>query len=288
LSVQIFGADVERMADAARVVEEAGADVVDVNCGCPAPKVVRRGGGADLLKEPDKLARIVEATRAAVKIPVTVKIRSGWDEQSLNAVDIARKAEAAGAAMIAVHGRTRTQLYRGQADWEIVADVKQAVRIPVLGSGDVVTAEAGLARLRDSGVDGVMIGRGAILNPWIFGQIMNLITGEAPHVTTLKDRQDAIVSYRWMLAEQMPPRGVQGRLKQLLARLTKGMPYGTVAREAVMRLTDPDEIVARLADFFEALREERIERWAAERGLQGRATIEGIGPAPDEPIDACA
>src|SRR6185295_8324964 len=160
LSIQLFGADPGRMAEAAAIAEELGADVIDVNCGCPAPKVVKKGGGAGLMREPAVLGAVLRALRGAVKVPFTVKIRAGWDETSRNAVEIARLAEGEGAAMIAVHGRTRAQLYTGEPDWELTARVKAAVGVPVIGSGDVTNAAQALERLRTSGVDGIMIGRG--------------------------------------------------------------------------------------------------------------------------------
>ena len=162
VSIQIFGADVDRMVRSAKMVEDAGSDVVDVNCGCPAPKVVRRGGGAELMRQPERLAAIVAGIRAAVSIPVTVKIRAGWDDDSLNALDVARMVEGEGAAALAVHGRTRRQLYRGRADWELVGRIREELSIPVLGSGDVTRAEHALERLDGGLADGVLVGRGAI------------------------------------------------------------------------------------------------------------------------------
>src|SRR6185369_707835 len=151
-SIQIFGADVDRMVRAAEMVEEIGADIVDINCGCPAPKVVRRGGGAQLMRTPDVLRDILVAVRAAVPVPVTVKIRAGWDDRSRNAVEVARVVEGEGAAMLAVHGRTRLQLYTGQSDWNLIGEVQAAVRIPVVGSGDITSADEAVRRLRETGV----------------------------------------------------------------------------------------------------------------------------------------
>src|SRR6185369_9666755 len=176
-SIQIFGADVDRMVRAAEMVEVIGADIVDINCGCPAPKVVRRGGGAQLMRTPDVLRDILVAVRAAVSIPVTVKIRAGWDDASRNAVEVARMVEGEGAAMLAVHGRTRLQLYSGESDWNLIGEVASRLSIPVIGSGDVIDAEGALERLRGGYADGVMIGRGAISNPWIFGQTLALANG---------------------------------------------------------------------------------------------------------------
>src|SRR5688572_1518268 len=200
-SIQIFGADVDRMVRAALMVEEVGADIVDINCGCPAPKVVRRGGGAQLMRTPETLRDIVRAVRAAVRIPVTVKIRAGWDDSSRNALEVARMVEDEGAAMLAVHGRTRLQLYSGESDWDLIGEVKQRLSIPVVGSGDVIDAAGGLARLRGGYADGVMIGRGALANPWIFGQTLALSRGEAVHEPTAPERVAIVAHFADSLAE---------------------------------------------------------------------------------------
>ncbi|MSP90279.1 MAG: tRNA dihydrouridine synthase DusB [Myxococcales bacterium] len=261
LSVQIFGADADRMASAARIIEAAGAQIVDINCGCPAPKVVRKGGGAELMRQSDHLAHLVESTVAATKLPVTVKIRSGWSADTVNAVDVARKVEAAGAAMVAVHGRTRLQLYTGEADWSVVQAVAAAVRIPVLGSGDVATAEEALWRLQTCGAAGVMIGRAAIMNPWIFGQIDDLVAGRPARAITNQHRLEALRHFRDMMAERMPDRVIPGRLKQFLARMTKGFAHGTVLRERAMRAQTTAEMFEWIEGFFDAVDHDRLDAW---------------------------
>lgn len=252
ISVQIFGANPKRMAEAARVAADRGAQIVDINCGCPAPRVVRRGGGAELMRQPELLARLVQATVEAVDVPVTVKIRSGWDEADRNAVQIARLAEDAGAAMVAVHGRTRVQLYAGDPDWSLVAQVAQAVKIPVVGSGDIASAQDALDRLRTSGCAGVMIGRGAIMNPWIFGQIDDLVAGRAPREPDNAERLALLRGFAAMMAEIMPDYAIPGRLKQLLARLTKGMPHGMLLRGRVLREPTTALMFEWIERFFEA------------------------------------
>ncbi|MBM4344677.1 MAG: tRNA-dihydrouridine synthase family protein [Deltaproteobacteria bacterium] len=271
LSVQIFGAEIARMADAARMVADAGAQIVDINCGCPAPKVVRRGGGAELLRQADHLARLVEATAAAVAIPVTVKIRSGWSADTVNAVDIARRCEAAGARMIAVHGRTRMQMYTGEADWSVVDAVARAVGVPVFGSGDVATAQQALWRLRTTAAAGVMIGRAAIMNPWIFGQIDDAVRGAAVRDVTPLDRLGLLRSFRDLQRERLPEHAVPGRLKQLLARMTKGFAHGTLLRERAMRSATTDEMFQWIESFFEALQSGGLPAWCdrARAGLPG-------------------
>lgn len=265
LAVQLFGGDPARMAEAARLVEATGAQAVDINCGCPMPKVVRRGGGAELMRDPVHLARVVEAAVAAVNIPVTIKMRSGWSDDQQNALEVARLAEDAGAAMIAVHGRTRTQRYSGAPDWDVVDAVAAAVQVPVVGSGDLVTAEQALERMRRTQAAGVMIGRAAIMNPWIFGQIADLVAGRAPRVPGSAARVALVEAFAQRLSAQLPERAVAGRLKQLLARLSKGIEGGGLLRSLALRAPDQGALLAHVRSFFEAAERGEIERWAAER-----------------------
>ncbi len=280
LSVQIFGGEIARMADAARIVADAGAQIVDINCGCPAPKVVRRGGGAELLRQGDHLARLVEATVAAVSVPVTVKIRAGWSADTINAVEIAQRCEAAGASMIAVHGRTRMQMYTGEADWTVVDAVARAVQVPVLGSGDVASAHEALWRLRTTRAAGVMIGRAAIMNPWIFGQIDDAVRGLPVREVTPGDRLQLLRSFRDLQRERVPEHAVPGRLKQLLARMTKGFAHGTLLRERAMRADTTDEMFGWIEGFFEALQSGGLHAWC-ERARDG-----AVGPRSISPVTA--
>lgn len=189
VSIQIFGNNPEDAAMAARAVEEAGADIVDFNMGCPVPKVIKAEAGAALMREPDKAQRIIEAMVKAVDIPVTVKMRTGWDESSIDAVDLAVRFQDVGARAVAVHGRTRSQHRAGRANWRIIGEVKERLSIPVIGNGDVVTPEDARAMLDMTGCDGVMIGRGALGNPWIFDRIHHyLATGELKPEPTLAER----------------------------------------------------------------------------------------------------
>ena len=249
ISIQIFGADVDRMVRAAQMVEDAGADVVDINCGCPAPKVVKRGGGAQLLREPDRLAEIVRASVRAVRIPVTVKIRSGWDDASRNAVEVARRVQDAGASMIAVHGRTRVQLYSGRADWDVVARIREMLEIPVLGSGDVTTPAQAAALLAGSAADGVMIGRAAMSNPWIFAQTAAAAAGGpvvAPDAAALVD---ALRVFRDALRETLPDHAFIGRYRGIACHFVKGMRGSAAARAAIGAVKTVEEIGAIFADF---------------------------------------
>lgn len=251
LSVQIFGADADRMADAAAMAEQAGADLVDVNCGCPVPKVVRRGGGADLHRDLPRLGRILSAIRRQISVPLTVKMRSGWDDGCKNAVELARVAVDCGVEMLAVHGRTRVQLYSGEADWEAVRAVARAVPVPVVGSGDVTTPDEALARL--DGVAGLMIGRGAIMNPWIFRQVHERLQGRPSSEPTVRERIDLLVAYRDLLAESLPRKALAGRLKMMLSRFAKSLPGGDALRQEAMRQQEVGAIL------------DVVEAWAGAR-----------------------
>jgi len=266
LSIQIFGHDIDRMVDAAKMVEDAGADIIDINSGCPVPKVVRKGGGCELMRQPLHLGRILERVSSSVKIPLTLKIRSGWDENSRNASEVARIAEESGVKMLAVHGRTRKDLYRGLADWDIVAQIAQERSIPVVGSGDIVDGESAVRAL-STGVAGVMIGRGAMENPWIFRQIIehiesmssNSLTNETSSSVSegldLKHRcSDAetvrlLLRYLELLLEEGSPSSALGRMKQLISQSTRGVKDGATLRR----------ILCTQKDIF-SLREE-ILRW---------------------------
>ena len=188
------------MAEAARVVEGMGADIVDVNMGCPVPKIAKHHAGCSLMREPEHAAAIIRAMTRAVGIPVTVKMRKGWDETSLTAPDVARRVEDAGAAAITIHGRTAKQSYTGQADWDFVTEVAKAVRIPVFGSGDCIEPEQVVARLAE-GVSGVFVGRGVLRNPWILAQARDLLEGRAPRTVSMAARGEFLLEYIHLLLD---------------------------------------------------------------------------------------
>ena len=219
-AVQIFGSEPPYMAEAARMVAEGMAGgippaIIDINMGCPVKKIVSAGDGSALMKDPKLVFDIVSSVVGAVSLPVTVKIRAGWDEKNKNAVEVARAAEAAGAAMVAVHGRTRSQMYSGRADRAIIGEVKAALSIPVVGNGDVFSAEDALSMLRDTGCDGVMIGRGAVGNPFLFAEIRALLSGEAYTPPTARERMDAALSQlRLAVAEKGEKEAVLSSRKQ--------------------------------------------------------------------------
>lgn len=250
LSIQIFGYDDDRMVMAAEIIEEAGADIVDINCGCPAKKVVKGGGGSSLLRDLPQLEKIIRRVSQAVSIPVTMKIRTGWDDNSINAVDVARVVEQNGGSMIAVHGRTRMQGYSGKANWDVIAAVKRAVSIPVIGCGDVTTPEHVVDRFAETGVDGVMIGRGAIANPWIFRQTSELMRGEAPYEPPLSEKQHVLHRYYELLHGEIPERALAGKLKQMCGYFTHGLEGGARLRERVFHSHSVDEIFGNVDEYF--------------------------------------
>src|SRR5204863_7291702 len=210
-AVQIFGGQPERMRMAAEMAEEVGADILDVNCGCPAPKVVKHGGGSGLLKDHERLERILTAIKKAITIPLTIKIRAGFYDHTINAVETAKLAEGCGVEHIALHGRTKEQGYRGLANWDLVKQIKEAVSVPVSGSGDVTTIEQAFARFRETACDGVLIGRGAMANPWIFRQIEDAMKEREPFQPTLQDKRALLLEYFDMLREDLPQLAAIGR-----------------------------------------------------------------------------
>jgi nifR3 family TIM-barrel protein len=258
LSIQIFGYDDERMAMAAEIIEESGAAIVDINCGCPAKKVVKGGGGSSLLRDLPQLEKILRRIKRAVSIPVTMKIRTGWDDASINAVEVARIVEDCGGDMVAIHGRTRMQGYSGRANWDVIAAVKDAVKIPVTGCGDVVNPESAIERLAETGVDAVMIGRGAIANPWIFRQTSELMRGEAPYQPPLAEKQRVLHRYSELLSPEMHDRALSGKLKQMCGYFTHGLAGGARLRERVFHSQTVEEIFDQIDAYFESM----IERGA--------------------------
>jgi tRNA-dihydrouridine synthase B len=259
VSIQIFGGDPEKMADAAQIVEGLGANIVDVNMGCPVPKIAKHNAGCSLMREPDHAASVIAAMTKRVKIPVTVKMRAGWNEQSVNAPELARRVEDAGASAVAVHGRTASQSYSGHADWGLIDRVAESVNIPVFGSGDCVEPEDILARMA-TGVSGVLVGRGVLRNPWILAQAADLAAGRPARQVTLEDRGRFLLDYVDLLlsGEECEPSGfrhraghespterdsvgersrherwVVNKLRALMSWYSKGLPNGGHLRTAI-------------------------------------------------------
>src|SRR5689334_1503738 len=249
-AVQIFGGQPERMAMAAEMAQEVGADILDVNCGCPAPKVVKHGGGSGLLKDHSRLETILKEIKKAITIPLTVKIRAGFYDHTINAVETAKLAEDCGVEHIALHGRTKEQGYRGLANWDLVRQIKEVVRVPVSGSGDVTTIEGAFEKFRETGCDGVLIGRGAMANPWIFRQIEDTMHGRAPFQPTLEDKRGLLLEYFEMLQQDMPKLAAIGRMKQLAGQFTRGLQGGALFRAALYHSHSVDEILDRISEYF--------------------------------------
>jgi tRNA-dihydrouridine synthase B len=246
VGVQIFGCDPERMGDAAAMIEDMGADLVDVNMGCPVPKVTRTGSGAALMKDEARAGAVIEKMVKRSRIPVTVKIRSGWDHDSINAPTFARALEAAGAAAVTVHPRCRSEHHRGEAAWSVIRDVKRAVSIPVVGNGDVRCTASARAMIEATGADGIMIGRGALQNPWVFRQIATGST-EPPG---LEDYRRLFTRFIALLREHRPERLVLNRVKAFIGWVTKGLESGARLRESVYAATSVDEVLAAFEEYF--------------------------------------
>ena len=271
ISAQLFGSSPGVLADAARLVEDLGFDLVDLNLGCPAKKVVKCNGGSGLLRDLPLIRQIFEAVRAAVKIPFTVKFRAGWNDDEIVCVELARMAESCGLGAVALHARTREQGYSGSARWEWIATVKQADKIPVIGNGDIRSPEDACAIVAQTGCDAVMIGRMAPANPWIFRQIEQYVSSEAARVAadafvrpaerdpaekmydepTEADRYQMIRTYFQMLLEEEMP-GAEGKMKQFASWFTHGVPGGAALRKAIYEAKSGAEILGRVEEFFEA------------------------------------
>ena len=283
VSIQIFGGDPEKMADAAQIVEGMGADIVDVNMGCPVNKIAKHNAGCSLMKEPEHAASVINAMAKAVKIPVTVKMRAGWNDRMRNAPDLAKRVEDAGAAAVTIHGRTAEQSYTGTADWDLVARVAQELTIPVLGSGDCIEPEHVIERLKYMGpaatrpISGVLVGRGVLRNPWILAQAADLAAGRPPRTVTMRERGEFLLEYIALLLNERvhepagfrhvapgpagatgvasAPRGhdkwVINKLRALCSWYTKGLDSGSHLRVRVNAANSIAELRDIIDEFFE-------------------------------------
>ena len=254
-AVQIFGGQAPRMAMAAEMAEQIGADILDVNCGCPAPKVVKNGGGSGLLKDLPRLEMILTEIKKAISIPLTLKLRTGFTDSTINCVEVAKMAEQCGVEHIQLHGRTREQGYKGLANWNLVKAIKEAVSIPVSGNGDVTTIDFALRRFAETGCDGILIGRGAMQNPWIFRQIQDVMEGRQPYQPTLEEKQAVLLEFFELLREDMPELPALGKMKQLAGQFTKGLVGGAQFRQTLYHSHSAQEILDNIGIYFATLTE---------------------------------
>jgi tRNA-dihydrouridine synthase B len=244
VSTQLWGDDPQTMANAAKVVRECGADIVDINFGCPAPKVTKTNGGSACLRDPDRCEEIMRAVVAAVDCPVTMKMRLGWSESQLVYLDVAKRAQDAGVQAVTLHARTAKQFYKGSADWEHIARLKSALDIPVIGNGDLDDAHVAMERMRASGVDAIMLGRATLGNPWLVSQIRDLMEGrEARPTPAAADRlRFCIVHYNTMVEELGEARAVP-QMRKHVALYLKGIPGAATLRERIMHIDEASQAV---------------------------------------------
>lgn len=254
LILQLFGKDPDTVAEAARRIDALGIyDGIDLNMGCPARKVVSSGEGSGMLRTPDTAKKMMEKTVNAVSVPVSVKMRLGWDRDHICAVEYAKMAEEAGIREITVHGRTKEQQYSGEADWEMIAYVKESVSIPVIGNGDLFTPEDAVKRLKETGVDGVMIGRGVMGNPWIFRGIRQILNGEVPQAVTLEERAEIIRKHSAEMRSHLPEHIAVREMRKHIGWYIHGLRGAAAVRARINRCENPEEVDRILDTFFNGL-----------------------------------
>jgi len=266
LCVQIFGADPSIMADAAQMVEGSGADMLDINFGCSVKKILKSGSGAALMKETEITEEILRTVRRSINIPLSIKIRSGWDNSGRQAVAIARIAEACGVDAIAVHPRTATQGFRGHADWSLITAVKKNVSIPVIGNGDIKTAGDALRMEADTSCDGIMIGRAAIGNPWIFSGYLALKAGRSAPVINISERLDTMKRFVKAMVDYRGELGACRMMRSRLGWFVKGLPFATMFRESIKSIASETEAIAAIEMFRTAIENRRTALIADESG----------------------
>ncbi|MBU4289260.1 MAG: tRNA dihydrouridine synthase DusB [Proteobacteria bacterium] len=253
LSVQIFGADPSIMAEAAKMVESSGASLLDINFGCSVKKVVKTGAGVVLMKDPERAESLLNAVRKSVTIPVTIKIRTGWDNSGAHAFRIAEIAEACGVDAIAVHPRTAAQGFRGKADWSIITSVKKIVSIPVIGNGDIIIPDDAVKMQNKTGCDGIMIGRAAIGNPWIFAQILALSRGEGLFYVDFEHRFEVMLKYVHESVRYFGEKRACFMMRSRLGWFVKGLKYSSKFRESIKKISSEGEAIDLLKSYMKFL-----------------------------------
>ncbi len=251
LSMQLFGSDVESLVEAAKMVDQSGADIIDINMGCPVPKVTKPGGGSALMRDIKKAEQIISAVVRAVSKPVTVKMRKGWNDHEINAVELAKVAESSGVSAVTVHGRTREQMYSGRADWNIIKQVVQSVQIPVIGNGDITSALDAAEMLNYTGCQAVMVGRAAQGNPWIFRQIARYLTnGILIPDPSPEERVEMCMRHLDLLMLDKDERVAVHEMRKHAAWYLKGLPRVAHVRNRIMQMNTRDELVGALNEFI--------------------------------------
>ena len=253
LSVQIFGSDTQSMGYATEYVSKI-ADIIDINMGCPAPKIIKNGDGSKLLQDINKASEIIKEIVKKSKRPVTLKIRKGWDENHVVAVDYAQMAEQMGISAITIHGRTRSEYYSGKADLEIIKKVKQAVKIPVIGNGDIVDEESALKMFEQTGVDGIMIGRGSFGNPWIFKRILYYIqTGEKLEKIEPKEKLEVIKKHIEYEMQEKPEIVAIRELRKQISWYTKNLKNSSEFRNEINKIENKEELIKKIEEYFKSI-----------------------------------
>jgi nifR3 family TIM-barrel protein len=255
LGVQLFGSDPATLSEAARIAAESGADLLDINMGCPVKKVIKTGSGAALMRDPQRVAAILGAVRGAVELPLTVKIRAGWSRRETNAFAIGRIAEDCGVDAVTLHPRTVDQGFGGISDWGLIASLKAQLRIPVIGSGDIRNPEDAVRMFRETGCDGVMVGRGCLGNPWIIGNILSHLSGASTSAASLPEREKTVRRHLALAVDYYGEEAGTRDFRKHLLWYTKGLRGGAQFRQVAGRITDRDAAMESLRDYFRCLTE---------------------------------